>query len=541
MHMQNISLSKLMELYVDTLQHCGTHLLEMSDEDIGYYIFEEFDGFLLKGSRPTRPYTSVFCSDEQHVGKYSLGMKQRLGIAQAIMEGPELLILDEPFNGLDKHGVAEMRVLIKGLRDVFAGNKKMYLVPPLSNEEMQGIIDFLLAGEGLTEIQQHNSGNIIQTFLGHIEESTVFPDKEYVKVAFGLPTQPDSVYIYGENARDTRLDPAVDKPLYFDALIDTGETGIGSRITARTHDNAAGTFSSFVYTRGILQHSVEVTKAMGGAQAYLDTAVDAAAAIDSKWGNLFPSDSEWRMQEQSRIEGLKEIALDTNVTESAARIAAEQLFVKMGVKDMIFADCEPSVQFLTDQYYKTKFDNRNIDLNTAKGGLLLTYYRGSGGIASCRLTNGLVTAGEWTMERLPFAPPFYAEYVTVFVTEEGIQHFGWYNIGMPVAVIAENTNIISFEEASRKMADYVRMAYQGIESGKYLFSMNYCGLRYAYQTAYENPENAWLVPVWVFDAMTIRVTPDDDLIRLWPLQMQFSALDGLPIVPEQYQLRVEVR
>ena len=50
-------------------------------------------------------------------GKYSLGMRQRLGIAQAIMENPSLLILDEPMNGLDKHGVAEMRKLIKGLKN----------------------------------------------------------------------------------------------------------------------------------------------------------------------------------------------------------------------------------------------------------------------------------------------------------------------------------------------------------------------------------------------------------------------------------------
>ena len=51
------------------------------------------------------------------VGKYSLGMRQRLGIAQAIMEDPTLLILDEPLNGLDKHGVREMRQLIKGLKE----------------------------------------------------------------------------------------------------------------------------------------------------------------------------------------------------------------------------------------------------------------------------------------------------------------------------------------------------------------------------------------------------------------------------------------
>ena len=51
------------------------------------------------------------------VGKYSLGMRQRLGIAQAIMEDPALLILDEPLNGLDKHGVREMRQLIKWLKE----------------------------------------------------------------------------------------------------------------------------------------------------------------------------------------------------------------------------------------------------------------------------------------------------------------------------------------------------------------------------------------------------------------------------------------
>ncbi|MBQ4448702.1 MAG: ABC transporter ATP-binding protein [Clostridia bacterium] len=51
------------------------------------------------------------------VGKYSLGMRQRLGIAQAIMEKPRILILDEPTNGLDKHGVKEIRELIRSLKD----------------------------------------------------------------------------------------------------------------------------------------------------------------------------------------------------------------------------------------------------------------------------------------------------------------------------------------------------------------------------------------------------------------------------------------
>lgn len=51
------------------------------------------------------------------VSQYSLGMRQRLGIAQAIMENPEFLILDEPFNGLDKHGVLDIRSLLLELKE----------------------------------------------------------------------------------------------------------------------------------------------------------------------------------------------------------------------------------------------------------------------------------------------------------------------------------------------------------------------------------------------------------------------------------------
>lgn len=51
------------------------------------------------------------------VGKYSLGMRQRLGIAQAIMENPSLLILDEPMNGLDYQGVKDVRKILLDLKE----------------------------------------------------------------------------------------------------------------------------------------------------------------------------------------------------------------------------------------------------------------------------------------------------------------------------------------------------------------------------------------------------------------------------------------
>lgn len=71
------------------------------------------------------------------VSKYSLGMRQRLGIAQAIMEEPDVLILDEPFNGLDKAGVAHMRQLLKELKD----NGKSILLASHNAQDIEELCD----------------------------------------------------------------------------------------------------------------------------------------------------------------------------------------------------------------------------------------------------------------------------------------------------------------------------------------------------------------------------------------------------------------
>lgn len=89
---------------------------------------------------------------KKSVGKYSLGMRQRLGIAQAIMEDPSMLILDEPFNGLDKHGVSEIRALIRNLRD----EGKTILLSSHNSEDINMLCDTVCemdAGE-LTVIRE---------------------------------------------------------------------------------------------------------------------------------------------------------------------------------------------------------------------------------------------------------------------------------------------------------------------------------------------------------------------------------------------------
>jgi len=65
---------------------------------------------------PQKTAAGLNPKDKKRVGKYSLGMRQRLGLAQAIMEDPDILLLDEPMNGLDNQGVKDMKKLLMELR-----------------------------------------------------------------------------------------------------------------------------------------------------------------------------------------------------------------------------------------------------------------------------------------------------------------------------------------------------------------------------------------------------------------------------------------
>ena len=106
----------------------------------------------------------------RRVGQYSLGMKQRLGIAMALLGSPKLLILDEPTNGLDPAGIQEMRTLI---RNMPAATGATVLISSHLLGEMEqmveqvGIIDHghILFEGPLTELQRHSRGNVTLRLL----------------------------------------------------------------------------------------------------------------------------------------------------------------------------------------------------------------------------------------------------------------------------------------------------------------------------------------------------------------------------------------
>lgn len=150
-------------------------------------------------SEITRVLEIVKLVDVQHkaVKKFSLGMKQRLGIAQALLGNPDLLILDEPTNGLDPSGIIEVRELIKSLPE-------KYGITVLISSHILSEIELMATHVGII-----NKGKLL--FQGTMEE---LRDKQ--KAEIQLEAEPkDEVETYLTDSgipftKDQRF-------LYFDA------------------------------------------------------------------------------------------------------------------------------------------------------------------------------------------------------------------------------------------------------------------------------------------------------------------------------------
>ena len=108
------------------------------------------------------------CENKKKVGKFSLGMKQRLGIALALMHEPELIILDEPTNALDPIGIQQIRVLI---RDLCNQKNTTFLISSHILSEVEQLADRI----GIIE-----KGNLLEeTYMDDIGKY----NRHYVKMA----------------------------------------------------------------------------------------------------------------------------------------------------------------------------------------------------------------------------------------------------------------------------------------------------------------------------------------------------------------------
>lgn len=145
----------------------------------------------------------------RRVGQYSLGMKQRLGIAMALLGSPKLLILDEPTNGLDPAGIQEMRALI---RNMPAATGATVLISSHLLGEMEqmveqvGIIDHghILFEGPLTELQRHSRGNVTLRLLAPAKAAPILR-------ANGLTAHSDSCVVTLPPLQDALLADLVQK------------------------------------------------------------------------------------------------------------------------------------------------------------------------------------------------------------------------------------------------------------------------------------------------------------------------------------------
>ena len=146
---------------------------------------------------------------EKKVKNYSLGMKQRLGIAMALLGSPKLLILDEPTNGLDPAGIQEMRALI---RNMPAATGATVLISSHLLGEMEqmveqvGIIDHghILFEGPLTELQRHSRGNVTLRLLDPAKAAPILR-------ANGLTAHSDSCVVTLPPLQDALLADLVQK------------------------------------------------------------------------------------------------------------------------------------------------------------------------------------------------------------------------------------------------------------------------------------------------------------------------------------------
>ena len=145
----------------------------------------------------------------RRVGQYSLGMKQRLGIAMALLGSPKLLILDEPTNGLDPAGIQEMRALI---RNMPAATGATVLISSHLLGEMEqmveqvGIIDHghILFEGPLTELHRHSRGNVTLRLLDPAKAAPILR-------ANGLTAHSDSCVVTLPPLQDALLADLVQK------------------------------------------------------------------------------------------------------------------------------------------------------------------------------------------------------------------------------------------------------------------------------------------------------------------------------------------
>lgn len=147
-------------------------------------------------------------NDSKLFSQYSLGMKQRLAIALSVMHDPELLILDEPINGLDPIGIAEIRAFIRDLcnergKTILLSSHILSEIAMLADDI--GIIDqgILLEEESFTELEQKSSRHVHFTVSDAAQAARIL-EQTFNETQFSIQDD-HNIFLYNMNLSTSRI------------------------------------------------------------------------------------------------------------------------------------------------------------------------------------------------------------------------------------------------------------------------------------------------------------------------------------------------
>ncbi|MCJ7797879.1 MAG: ABC transporter ATP-binding protein, partial [Thermoleophilia bacterium] len=178
------------------------------------------------------------------VGTYSHGMKQRLGIAQALLHEPELVILDEPTSGLDPQGMKDVRELVRDLgrqgTTVFLSSHLLHEVEQICNRAVimnkgrivvQGPVAELRPKDMSVKVLTSNQPRALEVLRALCGASAAVDDGEYIDVRAADDAAPEMVRRLVAEGIDVRaLIPAVEQGLedFFLELTASADSGMGA-------------------------------------------------------------------------------------------------------------------------------------------------------------------------------------------------------------------------------------------------------------------------------------------------------------------------
>lgn len=178
--------------------------LELHCEYMGYYDFakihEVLDMVDLKGI------------EKKVVSEFSMGMKQRLGIARAMLTNPKLLILDEPINGLDPIGIKQIRELLIRLKKEYGTTILIssHIISEIEHiaDEIGVINDGVLVREVDMETVRHDNVQYIEIQVDDIEKAMILLDTKLKTSNFKIVAE-DRLRIYDDNITQNEISKAL--------------------------------------------------------------------------------------------------------------------------------------------------------------------------------------------------------------------------------------------------------------------------------------------------------------------------------------------